>query len=152
MTQICNEVPSLRLACVKSAVSRLNKKRCEPARNKHHYQLESLFKESFFPQQSPLKQLVPVNSAVEPDKQQPKAGTKLSVRNVNKKLRRRDDKIKQYKSDIADLSKENKVLQDRLASAQRVGEQNRVTVYRMNQKKEMVSDKTMHLESRLQDL
>lgn len=84
----------LRLACVKSAVSRLNKKRCEPARNKHHYQLESLFKESFFPQQSPLKQLVPVNSAVEPDKQQPKAGTKLNVRNVNKKLRRRDDKIR----------------------------------------------------------
>ena len=75
---------------LKSAVSRLNKKRCELNRNKHH-RVDSLFKEHFFPQQSPLKQLVPINSAAEPDKQ-PNAGTKLDARNVNKKLRRRDER------------------------------------------------------------
>lgn len=148
LTRICGNPPSLTLPCVKTALSRIIKKRSELSRNKHHLQIEELFREPFFPERRPL---VPVNGPVE-SRQQPKSDVKLSVRNVNKKLKRRDEKIKQYKGDIADLSKENRVLQDRLTSVQRVCEQNRVTVYRMNKKQQTASDENLQLESRLQEL
>ena len=73
----------------------------------------------------------------------------LNVRNVNKKLKCRDEKIRQYKSDIANLSKENKVLQNSLTSAQHAGEQKCVGTYRMTHKMEMAS---LHLAARLQEI
>ena len=76
----------------------------------------------------------------------------LSVRNVNKKLKRRDEKIRQYKSDIADLSKENQMLQHRLTSVQQTGEKKHIANYRMNQKVEVTAMEKLHLASRLQEL
>jgi chromosome segregation ATPase len=77
---------------------------------------------------------------------------KLTVRNVNKKLKRRDEKIVSYKSEVAGLSKENKMLQDRLASAQCVRERTRVAAYWLNQRMGAAnSDKAIY-ESRLQEL
>lgn len=56
------------------------------------------------------------------------------------------------KSDIADLSKENKVLQDHLVSTQRVSERNRVAIYRINQRMDVVCSEKVHFQSRMQEL
>ena len=150
LTRICGDIPSQTLPGIKAALFRLSKKRSELSRNKHHEQIEELFKEPFFPQKNSSKLEISAPELVcgQPHITKPS----LSVRNVNKKLKRRDEKIRQYKFDIADLSKENRVLQNRLTSVQQVGEQKRVAMYRMNLKKEMANDEKLHLASRLQEL
>jgi len=67
-------------------------------------------------------------------------------------MRRRDEKIKQYKSDVAYLSKENEELQQRLKSTQRVSEQKRLTAYRVKQKQETACDEKLQMQSKLQEL
>ena len=119
------------LPCVKAALSRLSKKSAEVSRNKHRQQIAGLFTEAFFPRRNPLKPLELENCVV--DVVHP-AKLSLSVRNVNKKLKRRGEKIKQYKSDIADLSKEDQVLHHRLMSAQQTGKKKCTTIHRVNQK------------------
>ena len=139
------EVPQT-LPCVKSSLTRLVKKRTELSRNKRYQQLADLFKEPFFPS------LKLSECAVESVDPAVVSKPSLSVRNVNKKLKRRDEKIKQYKSDIVSLSKENDILQHRLTSAQQIGEQKRVAAYRINQKMEMAATEKVHLESRIEEI
>jgi len=52
------------------------------------------------------------------------AKSKICVKNVNKKLKRRDKKIKECKSEISIMSKENQVLHSCLAATQRASEKN----------------------------
>ena len=84
------------LPCVKSALSRLSEKRPELSCNKHRQQIASLFTEAFFPQRTSLKPLEVENSVVVVHP----AKLTLNVRNVNKRLKCRDEKIKKYESDI----------------------------------------------------
>lgn len=131
-------------------MSRLNKKRSELSRCKHHQKIEELFKEPFFPPRKPLEQLpLPSSNAVAPLKA---AKSMLCTRNVNKRIKRRDEKIEQYKSDIADLSQENKVLQKQLSSTHCVSEKNRVAVYRLKQAKGMATDEKLQIEFRIDEL
>ena len=120
----------------------LSKKRADLSRNKQRQQIAGLFTEPFFPQRNPLKSLELENSVVEVVHP---AKSSLSVRNVNKKLKCRDNKIRQYKLDVAELSKENQVLQRRLTSAQQTGEKKRAAVHRMNEKVETSAIEKLHL-------
>ena len=52
------------------------------------------------------------------------AKPKVCVRNVNKKLKRNDERIKEFKFEVFALSKENHRLHSRLAAAQRASEKN----------------------------
>lgn len=111
LMKICKDDVPQTLPCVKASLSRLSKKRSELSRNKHRQQIADLFKEPFFPHRNPLKPSELENGALESVVDPaPVSKPSLSVRNVNKRLKRRDEKVWQYKSDIADLSKENQVL------------------------------------------
>ena len=54
----------------------------------------------------------------------------------NKKLKRKDEKINGFKSEVSALSKENRELHSRLATAQRASEKNRVALSQLSKKQE----------------
>jgi len=112
-------------ACIKAAVSRLSKRSSELSHNKHGDQIILSFKEPFFlPQSMPVtEQLQPKDDSVE--MQHKVAKSNICARNVNKKLKCRDDKTKEYKSEISAISKENEVLHSCLGTAKRANEKNR---------------------------
>ena len=139
LSKLCGCNPPSTLASVKAALSRLNKKRTELIRNKHGDQVNEIFKQSFFPQRKVIHLKVAADSATHQDVHKTSAKlSKLCTRNVNKKLRRRDDKIKQYKEDIKSLWKQNYTLQKNLETAKYKKEQSRVTAFRNSKKKEKV--------------
>jgi len=80
------------------------------------------------------------------------AKSKICVKNVNKKLKCRDKKIKECKSEISVMSKENQVLHSRLAATQRASEKNRVALSRLNKKQETVIIEKEELDSKLLEL
>ena len=111
----------------------------ELSRNKHGDQIVLLFQEPFFAQQSvpAAEHAQPSNDSAEVQlKVVATAKPKLCVRNVNKKLKRKDEKINVFKSEISALSKENHGLHSRLATAQKTSEKNRVALRRLNKKQE----------------
>lgn len=119
LTLMANDALPLTLVAVKSLVFRLNKKRSELSRNKHGDQIVLLFQEPFFAQQSvpAAEHAQPSNDSAEvQQKVVVTAKPKLCVRNVNKKLKRKDEKIKEFKSEVSALSKENHGLHSRLAT------------------------------------
>ncbi len=80
--------------------------------------------------------------------------SKLSVRNVNRKLKRRDNKIQHFESEIAHLADENRMkskhvnrLQNQVQSTTVASERHRVAKYRATKQVESVSDeKELRLE------
>ena len=141
LTLMANDALPLTLTAVKSFVFRLNKKHSELSRNKHGDQIVLLFQEPFFAQQSlpAAEHVQPSNDSAEvQQKVVVTAKPKLCVRNFNKKVKRKDEKIKEFKSEISALSKENHRLHSRLATAQRASEKNRVALSRLNKKQENV--------------
>ena len=138
---ILDDVLPVTPASIKAAVLRLSKKPSELSRNKHGDQIILLLQEPFFAGQSrPVtEQLQPEDSSVEVQhKVVANAKSSMCVRNVNKKLKRRDAKIKEYKSEISAMSKENEVLHSRLVTAKRASERNRVALSRLNKTQETV--------------
>ena len=136
LTKLCGCPPPSTLASVKAALSRLNKKRTELIRNKHGDQVSEIFKQLFFPQHKVIHLEVAADAATHQDVHKTSAKlSKLCTRNVNKKFRRRDDKIKQYKEDIKSLWKRNHTLQKNLETAKYKKEQSRVTAFRNSKKK-----------------
>ena len=98
---MCGCTPPSTLPSVKAALSQLNKKRTELIRNKHGDQVNEIFKQLFFPQRNVIHLEVAADAVTHQDVHKTRAKlSKLCTRNVNKKLRCRDDKIKQYKEDI----------------------------------------------------
>ena len=138
---MANDALPLTLTAVKSLVFRLNKKRSELSRNKHGDQIVLLFQEPFFAQQSlpAAEHAQPSNDSAEvQQKVVVTAKPKLYVRNFNKKLKRKDEKIKKFKSEVSALSKENHRFHNRLATAQRASKKNQVALSRLNKKQESV--------------
>ena len=100
LTLMANDALPLTLTAVKSLVFRLNKKRLELSRNKHGDQIVLLFQEPFFAQQSvpAAEHTQPSNDSAEvQQKVVVTAKPKLCVRNVNKKLKRKDEKLRNIK-------------------------------------------------------
>ena len=77
---------------------------------------------------------------------------KLCTRNVNKKLRRRDKRIKQYKEDIKNLCKQNDILQKNLETAKCKKEQSRVAAFRNSKSKEAVVAERNEIDVKIQIL
>ena len=157
------------LGSIKVSIGRLEKKRSELSRNKQSDQIECLFREPFFSSVMKVdarEQIAFVHSS-EPALQQVNADlahelksteealaneqsknddlveklSKLSVRNTNKKIQRRDQKISDFKSQIVSLQKENKLqveqltkLEKRLEHSKQMSERNRVASCRSSQK------------------
>ena len=147
LTLMANDALPLTLTAVKSLVFRLNKKRSELSRNKHGDQIVLLFQEPFLHSRVYLQQNThnqaehaqPSNDGAEvQQKVVVTAKPKLCVRNVNKKLKRKDEKIKEFKSEVSALSKENHGLHSHLATAQRASEKNWVALSQLNKKQENV--------------
>ena len=141
LTLMVDDVLPLTRTAIKSLVFRLNKKLSELSRNKHSDQIVLLFQEPFFAQQSipAVEHAQPSNVSAEvQQKVVVSAKPKLCVRNVNKKLKCKDEKIKEFKSEVSALSKENHGLHSCLATAQRASEKNRVALSRLNKKQENV--------------
>jgi len=82
------------------------------------YYLRSLF----FPEQSETEQLQPKDDSMEV--QHKVAKSNICTRNVNKKLNHIDNKIKEYKSEISAICKENELLYSHLTTAKRASEKN----------------------------
>ena len=76
----------------------------------------------------------------------------LCARNVNKKLRRRDEKIKEYKRDIKALRKQNDVFQRNLEIVQQVRKRKYAATARMHQKNKSVIAEKKIIESKMQNL
>ena len=117
LTKLCGCTPPSTLGSVKAALSRLNKKRAELIRNKHIDQVSQIFKQPFFPQRKVHLEVNSVAADTARQQDRHKTGAKPCTRNINKKLRRRDETIKQYKEDIKSLCKQNDILQKKLETA-----------------------------------
>ena len=141
LTLMVDDVLPLTLTAIKSLVFRLNKKCSELSRTKHSDQIVLLFQEPFFAQQSipAAEHAQPSNVSAEvQQKVVVSAEPKLCVRNVNKKLKHKDEKIKEFKSEVSALSKENHELHSCLATAQRASKKNRIALSRLNKKQDFV--------------
>ena len=123
---MANDALPLTLTAVKSLVFTLNKKCSELSHNKHGDQIVLLFQEPFLHNRVYLQQNM--HKQVDSTQMQQKivvtAKPKVCVRNVNKKLKRNDERIKEFKFEVSALSKENHRLYSRLAAAQRASEKN----------------------------
>ena len=137
---VLHDVLAVTSASINAAVLWLSKKSSELSHNKHG---DLLLHEPFFAGQS-TEQPQPKDSGVEVQhKVVANAKPSVCVRNVNKKLKRRDAKIKEYKSEISAMSKENEVLHSRLVTAKRASESNRVALSRLN--KTVINEKDSQL-------
>ena len=136
LTKLCGCTPPSTLASVKTALSKLNKKRAELIRNKCSDQVNQIFKQPFFPQPKVHLEVSSVAADTATQQDIHITGAKLCTRNVNKKLRRRDERIKQYKEDIKSLCKQNDILQKNLETAKCKKEQSRVAAFRSSKSKE----------------
>ena len=128
---MANDTLPLTPAAVESCVFRLNKKCSELSCNKHGDQIVLLFQEAFFAQQSVPATEHAQTSNDSAEVQQKVVVTvkpKLCVRNVNKKLKRKVEKIKDFKSEVSALSNENHGLYSHLATAQRTSEKKQVAL------------------------
>ena len=147
----------------------IEKKRSELPHNKQSDQIECLFREPFISSVMKVdaREQIPFVHSSEPALQQVNADlvhelmsteealaneqsknddlvenlSKLSVCNTNKKIRRRDQKINDFKSQIVSLQKENKSqveqltkLEKRLEHSKQVSERNRVASCHSSQK------------------
>ena len=175
------------LGSIKVSIGRLEKKRSELSRNKESDQIECLFREPFFSSvmKVDVREQIPFVHSSEPALQQVNADlahelksteealaneqsknddlveklSKLSVRNTNKKIRRRDKKISDFKSQIVSLQKENKLqveqltkLEKRLEHSKQVSEQNRVASCRSSQKATEIAIEKEELLCRITDM
>ena len=142
--------PPSTLASVKAALSRLNKKRVELIRNKHSDQVNQIFKQPFFPQP---KIHLKVSSVVADTATQQDiciTDAKLYTRNVNKKLQRQDERIKQYKEHIKSLCKQNDILQKNLETAKCKKEPSHVAAFHNSKSKETVVAEKNKIDAKMQ--
>ena len=180
------QLPSL--AAIKVSISRLQKKRSELSRNKKHGEFEKLLLEPLVPvgprivplrptcrnQNSSVSHLEAVNLelatelnstkeelVVEQQKSEELCAklSKLSVRNVNRKLKRRDEKIQHYESEVTQLASENQTMSEEIGKLQKqvqstklAGGRNRVAAYRAAKQIGAISDEKANLESSLCEL
>ena len=187
--QLCGDKCMPSLGAVKVSVGRLEKKRSELSRNKQPDLIGSLFQEPIFPSTNKVdasehQQLSTVHSnepvleqvnieltrklrsaeeALTTERSKNESLTeklsKLSIRNTNKKLKRRDKQISDYKSEIVSLqaSSEAQVeqlakLERRLEHSQRVSERNRVASCRSSKKAMDISGEREELLCRMKDM
>lgn len=150
LTKLCGCTPPSSLPSVKAALYRLNKKRAELIRNKHSDQINQIFMQPFFPQ--PKVDLEVSSTGADTATQQNKriASAKLCTRNVNKKLRHRDERIKQYREDIKTLCKQNDILQKNLETANCRKEQSRVAAFHTSKSAETVIAERNEVDAKMQ--
>ena len=156
-------------ASFKVTVGRIEKKRVELSRNKKHDELERLFLQPFSAQQEYTSSEETGNSMSEAEKalEKEKAKTeeltsrlsKLSVRNVNKRIKRRDIKVaesqalvKQLECDKKSQAKTISKLEDKLKTAHTSSHSLRQRLYRSDERNEATSNTNKELTAELDSL
>ena len=177
------------LPTIRVAISRMGKKQKELSRSKQYQKIHSLFKEPLSVRasetktaghdclvgtavlDSPLeqvnyelaKELSSTQDALQAECCKTDTLTsqlsKLSIRNVNKKLKRRDQKIHSYESEIQLLTTETKSqaklidkFQTKVNSSKCSGERHRVALFRANKKLDTIVEERTGLESKVEDI
>ena len=156
-------------ASFKVTVGRIEKKRAELSRNKKHDELERLFLQPFSAQQEYTSSEETGNSMSEAEKalEKEKAKTeeltsrlsKLSVRNVNKRIKCRDIKVaesqalvKQLECDKKSQAKTISKLEDKLKTAHTSSHSLRQRLYRSDERNEATSNTNKELTAELDSL
>ena len=107
---ICDATFAVSFNSFKVMIGRLEKKKAELFRNKQRGQLETLFQEPFCPASPPTaSSLAPVDALAKEkarNKELSEKLNKLSTRNVNKRLKRRDVKLAESRELVKEMSKE----------------------------------------------
>lgn len=158
------------LSAVRTCVSRLEKKYQQLSKNKQHEQKQSLFREPLSTTHTGEKlsmEFVRELSATQKNLDAERLKTeqltaklrKLSVRNTNKKLKRRDEKIKNYKDKIDELEQDKlsqaeviDELQTELQHTKSNKERNRIALFRAKKGSHELSSEKVVLESKLDNL
>ena len=174
------------LATIRVAISRLEKKRAEFSRNKQPVKIQELLEEPLYRSTNPkndvhnplshntvvsstplkevnrhlARELTSTQQALKVEvSRTDKLTSKLkevTIRNINKRIRRRDEKIKSFESEVTSLVAETSCqaktidkLQKQLELSKHTSERYRVANYRADKQIESVSCENSDLETRL---
>ena len=174
------------LATIRVAISRLEKKRAEFSRNKQPVKIQALLEEPLYQSTNPkndvpnplshntvvsstplkevnhhlARELTSTQQALKVEvSRTDKLTSKLkevTIRNINKRIRRRDEKIKSFESEVTSLVAETSCqaktidkLQKQLEFSKHTSERYRVANYRADKQIESVSCENSDLETRL---
>ena len=155
-------------SCFKVMVGRLEKKRAELARNKRHEELEIYMSEPFCSQVSQPNVDIEIPNVTKAEKDLAKERkineelhsklSQLSIRNVNKRIKRRDEKLAKSQSQIDGMEKEIKVqgkvidkLETQLETSHAKVHSLRQRVYRSNAQSDEMTSQSLAFEDELRE-
>ena len=164
---LCGGSVATTFSSFKVMVGRLEKKRAELSRNKKHDELEHLLLQPFSVQQEYTSSEETGMSEVEKALEKEKSITdeltfklsKLSICNVNKRIKRRDLKLAESQSQVKQLESKTKSqaktinkLESKLKTAHSSAHSLRQKLHRSNERVEAKSDTNKELDARLDSL